>query len=217
MGNDQQPELVDIEGWKFRIKTPLTHHEKPRILLMLHGHLGNENVMWILTKPIPQDYVIMAPRAPLKQGEKQYSWHEIQPQWPDINYYEGLICKLLSRVEFWLDQNKYKTSEINVMGFSQGAVMAYALAMLHPQKTGQIAAIGGLIPQTWQAFVSQTQLHGKQFFIAHGTRDNIVPILKASKAAEWLRNQGAEVTFCKADIGHKLSANCFNGLGDFFN
>jgi hypothetical protein len=36
------------------------------------------------------------------------------------------------------------------------------------------------------------------------------------KAAKWLKENGANITFCKAEIGHKLSADCLKGLGKFF-
>lgn len=216
MTEDKQPQKIKLDGWPFRIKKPSTVPDQTRVLLLLHGHLGNENVMWILTNPLPDDYIMLAPRAPVKTGKDQYSWHEIKTGWPDIETYQGLIDSLLSRVNAWLEDNRLEFEKFDVMGFSQGAAMAYAMAILYPDKVGRVAAIAGFIPKSWEEHLQQASLEGKDFFVAHGTQDEIVPITKAQQAARWLKENNAQVTFCEADTGHKLSANCFNGLGDFF-
>jgi len=216
MNADNQPIKIQIEDWVFRLKTPSSQTGEPRILLLLHGHLGNENVMWVLTKPLPQGYFLLAPRAPVKMGENQYSWHEIQPQWPEISFYQKLTDSLLSRADSWVNKHAPGVSRYDVMGFSQGAVMAYALAILHPKKVERIAAIASFIPQHWKSDLDAETLKNKSFFIAHGTKDDIIPLKKARQAAQWLEDKGADVIFCTADTGHKISANCFNGLGEFF-
>jgi len=217
MTENNQPQESIIKDWVFRIKKPSQEGGQPKIMLLLHGHLGNEKSMWILTNRLSNSYTFIAPRAPVKTGENQYSWHEISKQWPSLDHYENLAEQLLDRVTVWCNNNDVKFGSFDVMGFSQGAVMAYALAFLYPEKIGKIAALASFIPQSWKAEIDPLPFKNKSFFIAHGTEDQIIPIEKASKAATWLKEQGANVTFCKADIGHKLSADCFKGLGEFFN
>lgn len=216
MTGSDQPEKTEINGWTFRIKRPSSRNDQPNVLLLLHGHLGNENAMWILTDPLPDTYIMLAPRAPVQTGNEQYSWHKISRQWPDIEKYQEMTNALLSRVDHWIQEKNLDIDQYDVMGFSQGAVMAYALAILHPERIGKIAALAGFIPQTWQSELDQKSLSGKSFFIAHGTQDEMVPIKKGRQAAAWLEDHEADVTFCEAEIGHKLSANCFKGLGKFF-
>lgn len=216
MAKENQPQETTIKNWTFRIKKPSQQDQPVKIMLLLHGHLGNEKSMWILTSRLPDSYIYIAPRAPVKTGEYQYSWHEISPQWPDLDHYHGLAQKLLERVYSWCDDNNLECDQLDIMGFSQGAVMAYALAFLYPEKIGKVAALASFIPQSWKSEIDTISIESKSFFIAHGTEDEIIPIQKASKTADWLEENGADVTFCKADIGHKLSADCFKGLGKFF-
>ncbi len=216
MNTNNQPSVLHIDNWVFRVKAPASQAAEPRILLLLHGHLGNENAMWILTKPLPQDYLMLAPRAPEKLGEDQYSWHKIQSQWPGIDHYQKLTDQLIRRVDSWVDSNLPEVSRYDVMGFSQGAVMAYAMAFLHPHKINRIAAIASFIPQSWKPELNAGTLADKRFFIAHGTKDEIIPIEKGRQAAQWLEELGADVHLCTADTGHKISSNCFKGLGEFF-
>lgn len=217
MNNDTKPEQIELEGWTFRVQYPHNNAGRQRLMLLLHGYQGNENVMWVLTKPLLKDYYLLAPRAPKKVGDGQFSWHEIAPQWPGMDVFQNLTGQLLTRVDQWLERESIQHRTFDVMGFSQGAVMAYALALLHPERTQRVAALAGFIPQAWQSEPKEGALAGKAFFVAHGTQDEIIPIAKARQAADWLTENGAQVTFCEAEIGHKLSANCFNGLGEFFD
>ena len=217
MNEDMQPEKVKIENWTFRIKKPSEINDQTKLMLLLHGYMGNENVMWILANPLPETYVFIAPRAPVKIGLKQYAWHKITPQWPSLAAYKQKADQLLERIELWMEDNPgFNNQSFDVMGFSQGAVMAYALAFLYPERINKVASIASFIPESWKSEINREAITGKSFFIAHGTKDEIIPITRASKSVDWLSQNGADVNFCKAEIGHKISANCFEGLGDFF-
>ncbi len=216
MVQDKHFTQIELDGWPFKIKQPEGEVNPKRVMLLLHGHRGNEKAMWILTNPLPKGYTLLAPRAPVKIDEGEYSWHQIEPNWPDIATYEELIDQLLSRVDSWFDHQGLSVEKFDVMGFSQGAAMAYAMAIVKPGRTGKVAALAGFIPQSWRDSLTEDALSGKSFFIAHGSQDEIIPIHKARQTSEWLEEKGAQVNFCEADTGHKLSANCFNGLGEFF-
>ena len=217
MSENNNPQKIVIKEWTFRIKEPPQLSNQTRIMLLLHGYMGNENVMWILTNPFPNTHLFIAPRAPVKIGEEQFAWHKITPQWPGLETYRKLADQLIDSVEIWLEDKGIKTASFDVMGFSQGAVMAYALAFLNPKKIKKVAALASFIPQTWRSSIDPDGIKNKDFFIAHGSQDEIIPINKASESAKWLEEHQANVTFCEANIGHKLSADCFKGLGNFFS
>jgi len=210
------PEKLEINGWHFLVKRPPEEANPKRILLLLHGHMGNEKVMWTLTKPIPDTTIVIAPRAPVKISEDQYSWHKISSNWLSINAYHELADALIKQINLVVDKEGLEVSKYDVMGFSQGAVMAYALAILYPDLIRKVAALSGFIPQAWMQDLDEHSFNQKAFFIAHGTQDEIVPLQKARQSVSWLREKNARVTFCEAETGHKLSASCFNDLGDFF-
>ncbi len=213
---NRSPEKTTVQGWTFRVSHPKSPSEPTVPLLLLHGHLGNEKVMWTLARPIPNTVLMIAPRAPMKMGVDQYSWHEISQKWPSIEKYQSLVDDLLAGVKALFDKEGLSVSQFDLMGFSQGGVMAYAFAMLHPELIRKVASIASFIPQSWMKQYDQATFDTQEVFIAHGTRDEIVPLSKARQAVDWLRDKNAHVTFCEADTGHKISADCLNGLGEFF-
>jgi len=218
MTEQNQPIDIVIENWPFKVLIPEEGlSPNARLLLLLHGHLGNENVMWILTKPIPKNIIMLAPRAPVQLGPDQYSWHPIGTQWPDLEEtYHALGLSLISRVEQWVTQNDLAIQHYDAMGFSQGAVMAYALSFLFPKRINKVAALAGFVPYVWQSSLKDQSLADRSYFVSNGTEDEIVPIHKAHQTIEWLKEKGAQVTYCEGHTGHKLSAGCFKGLGDYF-
>ena len=213
-----EPKAITIENWPFKVYIPeRSAGQIKKILLLLHGHLGDENVMWIFTKQLPKDIVMLAPRAPVQLGPGQYSWHAIEPKWPALKTtYAGLAADLLGRVDQWTSQNGLSVPRYDVIGFSQGAVMSYALSFLRPERTGKVAALAGFIPRTWQTELGDISLADQSYFISNGTEDEVVPVEKAHQTVAWLKEKGAQVTYCEGHTGHKLSASCFKDLGAYF-
>ncbi len=211
------PKRITIKNWPFRVREPNPESKPTELMLLLHGHLGDENVMWILTKPLPDRYWMLAPRAPIETAPNRFSWHKIEKTWPSLDHYRTLSHQLLDRVDTWIQKNQLSFSKINLLGFSQGAVVAYALTLLYPERINKMAALAGFLPRNWQNHPSlPASLANKKIFISHGTHDEIIPIEKAEETAAWLKTKDAQITFCPADTGHKLSADCFNNLGAFF-
>ena len=56
---------------------------------------------------------------------------------------------------------------------------------------------------------------GKRGFVAHGTRDELVPVEKARHSVQLLEQGGTQVAYCEDEVGHKLSVDCFSALASF--
>jgi phospholipase/carboxylesterase len=216
MNDRSEPEQKFIDGWAFRIQKP-EGQRKEKLLLLLHGHLGDENAMWILTNPIPKDYIMLAPRAPVEIQPGRFSWHPIQNTWPPLSMYQKLANQLMRRVEAFISDEDLDIEKMDVMGFSQGAVMGLALSHFYPHRIRKAAILAGFLPRSWQDSLTARPTDSQSFYIAHGTRDDIIPIEKARTLASLLQSKGATVAFCEANTAHKLGANCFQSLGKFFS
>jgi len=67
-----------------------------------------------------------------------------------------------------------------------------------------------------ETLLSPRLLVGKRFFVAHGSRDEMVNVEFARQSVRLLQAAGAEVTLCEDEVGHKVSAGCLRGLETFF-
>ena len=210
--------LISFNDWTLRLRE--TTHPDPRMLLLIHGHTGDENAMWVFARNMPASYWIVAPRAPYPADSGGYSWRP-----PEFGNYDQLGLQVLESAAEALIRlvDEYSASAaidagiFDVMGFSQGAAMSSVLAILYPQRIRKLALLAGFVPDGLEELMTGRPLEGKSFFVAHGTKDETVTIDRARTSIGRLERAGAQVTFCEDDVGHKVSVRCLRALQKFFS
>ncbi len=217
MPNANETYTTYENGWVLRIRPPRDPVNAP-LLLLLHGWTGNEDVMWVFTRDIPANYAIIAPRGPVKAPDG-YGWVDVQGMdRGSFAQYTQIGEQLLDQVGRWAAALGLPSKqEINLMGFSQGAAMSYAILLNRSERIGKTAGLSGFLPSGYQSAIRPGLLTGKQVFVAHGTKDETVPLAQAKEVVEELERAGASVSYCEEGVGHKLGAACFNGLLSYFS
>jgi len=210
-------ELIEFENWTLRIRK--TTHSSPRLLLLIHGFTGDENSMWVFARDLPPHYWIVAPRALHIAEPGGYSWrplHSVTIDRPSLEQLRPAAEALIKLIDaYQISVNPERRRRIDVMGFSQGAAMTNLLAFLYPQRIRKTGILAGFVPGGMEELVAQRPLSGKPFFVAHGTKDETVPIDRARASIEILKQAGAQVTYCEDAVGHKVSLTCLRALKDF--
>jgi phospholipase/carboxylesterase len=211
-----EPELRTNKGWTFRLRPNL---DMPaRCLLLLHGWRGDEDSMWLFSRNLPLNFCILAPRAPYADPEGGYSWRKIKPgTWgvASLEDFHPAIDGLVNFVDDWAVSVGMNIKTMDIMGFSQGAAVAYGLTLLHPQRVHRLVALSSFVPEGSERYLDPLKLSGKPVFIAHGRLDDLIPVERARVAATLFKGVGAQVTYCESDAGHKVSRECIKGLQAF--
>lgn len=205
--------LIEFNGWTLRVRPPQV--ENPRMLMMIHGWTGDENSMWVFTRGLPPDFWIIAPRAPHPAETSGYSWRPLQPETWGRPSFEQLLPAaegLIRLMDEYAASVKVDASQFDVMGFSQGAAMVNVLGMLYPQRIRKMGVLAGFVPSGADEYVANRSLAGKRIFVAHGTKDEMVPVERARESMDLLEQAGATIVYCEDEVGHKLSANCLRAL-----
>jgi phospholipase/carboxylesterase len=209
------PQVIDIEGWIMRLRIPPGDSPHPLVAL-LHGWTGDETSMWIFATRFPDGAMLLAPRGlyPAKLGG--FGWQKSHSQgWPHWNDFLPAIDAFL-RILTPTNFPSADLSRVSLVGFSQGAALAYSLALVHPERVISLAGLSGFMPEGVGHLVEQKPLKGKSLFVSHGTQDDLVPVEKARDSVRLLQQAGARVTYCENDVGHKLNATCFRSMQTFF-
>jgi phospholipase/carboxylesterase len=180
---------------------------------MVHGWKGDETVMWIFKQAIPPGAAVISPRAPLAASERGYGWFErdgaeLQPEpgslWAGLDTLHRFLTNLPER--YPVDPKR-----LVLIGFSQGAAMCNTLAITRPGLVKGVASLAGLIPGE-VAEKAETDLTGLPVFIAHGTRDETVPLAAARQARDLYSRLGAQVTYGEYPAGHKMTVQAIRDL-----
>jgi len=210
-----ETQLIYFEDWVLRVRPPTGQGK--RILLMLHGWLGDENAMWIFAHRLPADTWIVVPRAPHPAPQGGYSWRVPAPGPATVDSLRPSAAALLDLLDAWPRANDLDGSSVDVVGFSQGAAMAFALALLHPARVRKMAVLAGFAPEGAEQMLAPGQFNGKKLFVAHGAIDETIPIAQARRTVQLMEQAGAQVVYCESNVGHKLGADCVRALGVYLS
>lgn len=104
----------------------------------------------------------------------------------------------------------YKTGPVYILGFSQGASLAYRTALEHPGFFAGVIAVAGVLPEeALQSSALDKARAALRVFIAHGSRDALVPLRQGETARNLLEKAGFDVTFHAFRGGHEVPGGLF--------
>lgn len=106
-----------------------------------------------------------------------------------------------------IDPNK-----LVVLGFSQGGVIAYALALREPARIAGLVALSSWLPES----VAQTLAPGTydrlSALVHHGERDDLIEVAHGRESVEHLRSLRVPVAYREFDMGHEITADSLADL-----
>ncbi|MDZ4663767.1 MAG: dienelactone hydrolase family protein [Bacteroidota bacterium] len=220
--------LLFVYGFSFaqKINTDLTYlvnpskaKSNPPVLILLHGYGSSEGDLIEVAKTLDERFLTFSLRAPFKGKDVGYSWYELnfaRNNEITSNYTElkESKAKILSFISNACKTYKADSAKVFLMGFSQGAIMAYDIALTNPTKIAGILALSGkMLEDTKTAKAETTSVAKLKFFIAHGKSDNVINIKEAEKATAFLKtNNIKEVTYKDYEMPHTLSGAELNDI-----
>ncbi|HPH94436.1 MAG TPA: alpha/beta hydrolase-fold protein [Anaerolineaceae bacterium] len=216
MSSNPSSTPLELNGWNLRFHAPPPDVDHPELILMLHGWTGDETSTWVLARQIPDRYWLAAPRGIHPTPDRGYSWRPIQKAFMgSLAEFQPAAQRLLALVDQFAAHMGLAVPRFNVLGFSQGAAAALALALLYPERIHRAAALSGYLPAGLPA--APQDLAKVSFFISHGIQDDVIPVISAQQAVDTLKKWGASVVYCEDHSAHRLGLGCAKSLGAFFS
>ncbi len=212
-GPDTQPYHTSGLIHSVRIPPDVTSDQPAPCIVMVHGWSGNESVMWIFKQTLPPNVVIITPRGPITLDQGKYIWFEeenLQPNPDSLQTAVGIFDHFLTGLPHLYPVDPHR---IVLMGFSQGAFICNALALIHPQKIIGVASLAGAMP----LIATETSLTGLPVFIAHGINDDTIPVGAARHTRKVYANAGADVSYGEYPVGHKVNSQGMKNLKAWLN
>jgi phospholipase/carboxylesterase len=209
-----------------KINTSLTYSVNPSkaksgapVLILLHGYGSSESDLIALAKSLDERFLTFSLRAPFNGRDVGYSWYELSflPNKMIRSNYSELKeseAKVLSFISNACKAYNADSTKVFLMGFSQGAMLAYDIALTSPKKIAGVLALSGKLPEdTKKAKLEPAEVSKVKFFIAHGKQDNVIDIKEADSANAFLkRNAIKDLTYKNYDMPHALSGPELNDI-----
>lgn len=92
------------------------------------------------------------------------------------------------------------------LGFSQGGVIAYGLALAQPERFRGVAALSSWLRDEMVAALPKADRSALAALIQHGTRDETITVSRGRDSADKLRALGVQTTYREYEMGHEVSA-----------
>ncbi|WP_024646563.1 alpha/beta hydrolase [Pseudomonas syringae] len=190
-----------------------THAEKPALplVIFIHGYGSNAADLFGLKEELPADYNYLSVQAPVELQPDSYKWFSQKKGVPD---YDGVTEDLKSsgtKLTAFIAQAtaKFHTQpgKVFLIGFSQGAMMSYEVALRQPKLVGGFAALSGrLLPVVQSEVKASDDLKALKVFIGHGTQDRQVAYASAPQAETTLKTLGLKPEFHAYEgMGHSIN------------
>lgn len=213
-----EPRLVDQgeelrrAGLVHRLAQPNGAGPHPTVV-MLHGRSGNEDVMWIFARAVPQEWLLVAPRAIKEDPAGGYSWRiREKEEWPSLVEFDVPVGAVIDFIEALPELYGADLDHLYLMGFSQGAATAYAVAMRHRQLVQGIAGLVGFVPMECEDMAAAQPLADLPIFMAVGRQDPRIPYSRSLACAQTLNLAGADLDYHEYDMAHRLNAEAMRDL-----
>jgi phospholipase/carboxylesterase len=177
-------------------------------IVLLHGLGSSEGDMHLMAQALQPEFYAVSVRAPIPAAWGGYMWYDLDEGpglgGPSIGATLETLGEFISGLA---DHFPVDPRRVYLGGFSQGAAMAGAAALLFPDLVmGAIMISGYLPPPGERHSYPPGSGAGRPFFQAHGTRDEVVPVLYARQTRDFLRAIGADLSYHEYPIGHEVSA-----------
>jgi phospholipase/carboxylesterase len=172
------------------------------LALLLHGTGADEHDLIPLGKALLPGSPILSPRGRVSEGGMNRWFARMGEGIFDV---DDVIFRAGQLAEFLRDAKAHYglgDRPVVAVGFSNGANIGSALALLHPTAVRAVAAFSGMYPFGDRDPVVDAT--GVALFLANGTDDPMAPLPSVTKLDEVASSHGAHVTRSVRPGGHGL-------------
>ena len=200
---------------EYKIREPKIKLDKNPLILLLHGYGSNEEDLFSFATELPEEYYIISARAPYDMQYGAFAWYAINFDADENKFSDheqakvskdliaGFIDELIAN--YLIDEKK-----IALVGFSQGAILSYAVALSYPEKVQKVVAMSGYLNLEIVAEdYLKNNFNNLKIFASHGTVDQVIPVEWARKTPAIVENLGINLTYKEYPIGHGVAPQNF--------
>ena len=199
---------------------PLSKNKPRQAIILCHGYGGDGKDISFLANNWQRflpDTIFLCPNAPeiCSVNPQGYQWFDLSSEKEEVILEKSLIAE--DKLNILLDQvlNNFHltTSNLALVGFSQGCMISIQVALKKKEQINSLIGYSGKIIN--QKHLSNNINSKPKIFLMHGANDTIVPPTYLLEAKEYLINHGIKIkNKMFSDCDHRISVEGTSlGLG----
>ena len=193
-------------------KSTLT--ENAPLLIMMHGYGSDENDLFSFASELPEELFIISVKAPYPMQPYGNAWYAInfdadKGKWNDNEQAiesRDLISKFIDEAIKTYPVNK---NNVSLLGFSQGSILSYAVALTYPEKVKNIIALSGYVNKDILPKDEIKDYSHLNFYCSHGSVDQVIPVDWARQTAPFLNSLNIKHQYSEFPVGHGVAPQNF--------
>jgi phospholipase/carboxylesterase len=180
------------------------------LIVLLHGRGSDEHDLMGLAPHLPDDAIIISPRAPFPGAPWGYgpgwAWYQfLRGTTPEPHSFEAGQQKLSAFLAQLPGLLPVKPGPLVLGGFSQGGTSALAHALRHPGDVPLTVNLSGFLADHPTFNATPKSVAGTAIFWGHGTEDPAIPFVHAEAGRAALTAAGADLTAHDYHAGHTIT------------
>jgi len=194
---------------------------KAPLLIMLHGYGSDENDLFSFASELPKELFIVSAKAPYTLQPYGNAWYAInfdadKGKWNDNEQAIASREVLAKFIDEVCETYPVDTKNVTLLGFSQGTILSYAVALSYPEKVKNIVALSGyinkdILPEN----LNQDDYKSLDFYCSHGSVDQVIPVDWARQTTPFLESLNIKHTYSEFPVGHGVAPQNFFELKDW--
>ena len=167
-------------------------------------------------------FLMLCPQGPMEVplggGPVGYGWYPIsmggaRPVDSDV---EPAVVAASAFVDEAVARYPIDARKLVLLGFSQGGVMAYNLALRQPRRFAALVAMSTWFPPELANKIADPEgLQQLPTLIQHGSADPAIEVGRARQSVEILRSLKVPLAYREYDCGHEINAQGLRDLSNF--
>jgi phospholipase/carboxylesterase len=200
---------------QYLIREPKTIQENNPLLLLLHGYGSNKEDLFSFATELPEEYYVISVQAPHDLMYGSYAWYAInfdadENKFSDLNQAKESRDLIVDFIDELVAKYPIDKDKITLIGFSQGAILSYAIALSYPEKISKIVAMSGYLnTEMAKENFEQKNFSNLKIFASHGTVDQVIPVDWARKTNPILEKLGIKCVYKEYPVGHGVAPQNF--------
>lgn len=193
------------------IRPSKTSGEKSPVLIMLHGYGSDANDLFSFASELPDELFIISAQAPYPLPPYGNAWYAINFDSVHGKFSDDVQAiesrnKISAFIDEVIENYPVDPKNLTLLGFSQGTILSYAVALSYPEKVKNVIALSGYINlDILEKDYQNNDFSGLSIYASHGIVDQVIPVAWARKNPEILKNLGIDHTYSEFPVGHGVA------------
>ncbi len=189
-------------------RPPSVPSGRPPLLVLLHGIGADELDLLPVAAALDPRLFVFSLRAPYQAQPMGYAWFALDwsavPPAPDLEQAEESREALAAALPELAARAGADPARTFLFGFSQGAILALAVALTRPELVrGLILHSGRVLQGLERRAVAPEKLGGLEALVLHGVHDDVLPVERGRETRDVLaRLLGNRLEYREHDAGH---------------